>query len=397
MKRPSVLAATVGTSLRDNLLGVPEENSGWNTWLQQQPEGDRRRLEDGRSAVLRARRAAARSQWTEAGQALAELRDTARVAGAEACSIRGLLGEPMYEGVRRVFLLHSGTDEGRGCAEAIRAYLVASERVMAEPRVVEELQHFAADRFRVAGLRNLVRRLAEIARDHGVESMVVDGTGGYKAQIGVAAVFGQAFGVPVLYRFEAFDTSVELPPLPVKVDDSVVPEHLDLFRLGVMGEPELIDRVGRPLTEANEELARLRICLEGPETIDGVRYWGVSPVGEILYQRWLLAGTLSLKPATQQQPVRWGDHHKPPGLAEFAARLLREHQWIVSATPQSAAGRSGPDGVRVKLATTTTPVPPIECVYVKNNHPALLHLHTTAANRDEQEAALRELVRTDAG
>ncbi len=385
--------ATVGTSLLGNLRRLVRAAS-FESWLEEQPEGDRRELVAGRRALEEALAAANAGRFEDAGQALALLADSPRVLGAEASSLGALLANPRYQGVRRVVLLHSATADGSGAARAVRALLVARAGLLCDLVAVRELSHDRPDRFKVGGLRNLVSAVARVVREAGAEQVVLDATGGYKAQVAVVAVIGQAFGIPVVYRFEEFPDSIELPPLPVQVDDGMVADHLDLFMLDLAPRAVLEERCGGPLRDGNPAFARLRVCLEGPLTVDGEDVYGISPLGQLLYEHWQLrqeACAPDLPAAGQQRPPCWGQHHRPAGVEAFAERLLEECPWVRRLETRPAAGRSHGGGVSFRLAPGAGRVPTIECTYVSGNHPAVLVLHTTARSAREQEAALRWL------
>ncbi len=281
------LAVTTGTSLLTNLRRLAGAGGGFEGWIAGQPGEDRDLLRRERRALEAAVRAVEAGRWADAGQALAALGGTPRVLGAEISSLAFLLGEPAMGGLENVQLIHSDTAEGRGCAVAVQAYLAARERVMATLRAVPDLHHAPASRFRVAGLRNLVSILARAYRESG-GALAVDATGGYKAQIALAVLFGQAFQVPVFYRFEAFEAPMEFPPLPVRFDDGIVEEFLPLFERETVTASFLENLAGAPLGEENPRFARVRMLLEGPaEGEGGEPVWTVSPFGTLLHERWL--------------------------------------------------------------------------------------------------------------
>jgi hypothetical protein len=86
---------------------------------------------------------------------------------------------------------------------------------------VDQLQDARPRDFRTHGLRNLVRRLCEVLRNHTPAVCAINATGGYKAQIAVAVLLGQTLGVPVFYKHELFDEVIAFPPLPVAWDMDV--------------------------------------------------------------------------------------------------------------------------------------------------------------------------------
>jgi len=50
------------------------------------------------------------------------------------------------------------------------------------------------------------------------EAVLINATGGYKAQISFAGMIGQALGIPVCYMFESFNEVITLPPQPLSFD-----------------------------------------------------------------------------------------------------------------------------------------------------------------------------------
>src|SRR5438093_1489422 len=70
-------------------------------------------------------------------------------------------------------------------------------------------------------VRNLAKAVCQIIRDHGASSCAINATGGYKAQIAIAVLMGQALGVPVYYKHERFDEIIAFPPMPVALDFEV--------------------------------------------------------------------------------------------------------------------------------------------------------------------------------
>ena len=49
----------------------------------------------------------------------------------------------------------------------------------------------------------------------------INATGGYKAQIAIAVLLGQALGVPVYYKHELFSEIIAFPPMPIALDFEV--------------------------------------------------------------------------------------------------------------------------------------------------------------------------------
>ncbi len=283
--RRSVLVQTAGTSLISN-LGEPSLVADFERWVEGQPPAEHKLLTEHRPELVAAARALARRQFEEVAEQLAGIRGRVRVLGAETASLEALRGEGAYSGIRSVVLLHSDTPAGVAAAAVLQPLLARRFDLLVERRRVSDLVDTPASTFKVLGLRNLVQKLAEVVRQRGAADVVIDATGGFKAQIATAVTFGQAFGIPVLYLFERFAEIIEFPPLPVSVDVALATAHHDLLAAGAVSEASLVARFGAPLTEANARFAEFSICLAGPERGGEENVWAVSPMGQLLLELW---------------------------------------------------------------------------------------------------------------
>jgi len=136
-------------------------------------------------------------------------------ASAETNSLSRLL----HEGDRVVFL-HSQTDEGRQCAEALQRHFDGQRDYTATLVGVPDLT-YAESRFKMRGLRSLVATLISLIRKERASGreVLVNATGGFKAEIAYATLVGLLFDVPVYYIHEAFQDIIEMPPTPIGWDN----------------------------------------------------------------------------------------------------------------------------------------------------------------------------------
>lgn len=125
--------------------------------------------------------------------------------------------------------LHSETPESHLCAWALAEFF---ENRGHETRMVcvRDLSYREAD-FRL-GLRALVGALVACIREEQARGreVLINATGGFKAEGAYATLVGLLFNVPVYYIYEAFQRVVQMPPLPIDWDYSVIAEHEDLLR-----------------------------------------------------------------------------------------------------------------------------------------------------------------------
>lgn len=145
-------------------------------------------------------------------------------ASAETNSLSRLL-----QGGERIVFLHSQTSEGRLCAQALRRHY-ASRGISAEAQEVSDLT-YTESRFKMRGLRALVASLINLIREErrNKREVLINATGGFKAEIAYATVVGLLFDVPVYYIHEAFHDIIEMPPTPIGWDYSLLADHEEFF------------------------------------------------------------------------------------------------------------------------------------------------------------------------
>jgi CRISPR/Cas system-associated protein Csm6 len=96
--------------------------------------------------------------------------------------------------------------------------------------VMSKLQVNDKDSFNKEGLVNLINRLYSICDNYFTDT-VLNITGGYKAVIPYMTIFGQVNQVPVKYIFEDTDTLIEIPLLPLTLDNSLFDKYYMEFSL----------------------------------------------------------------------------------------------------------------------------------------------------------------------
>ena len=178
----------------------------------------------------------------------------------------------------RLAFVCSATPEGQGCAEALASHYEALGFASRVERV--DALHYDEGAFAHAGLRNLVGKLAELvdkARRDGT-TPVINATGGFKAEIAYATAVGLVMRVPIVYIHERFNDLVELPPIPIAWDHSMIANYEEFFEW-VDAEPRTTIEVEGWIAGFGHESEAIRQMLI--ETPDGCTY--LSPAGEAFY------------------------------------------------------------------------------------------------------------------
>lgn len=154
---------------------------------------------------------------------LCKINDSDRLCGAEINSVAGILSQGLLHDRFFHVILVSDTDDGNFVGTILQHYYSGScnkksSFQKAELHKVEGLTSDDAGRFKNVGLKNLVRQIVSIVRNYGADRILINATGGYKAQISFAGMIGQALGIPVCYMFEKFNEVITLPPQPFSFD-----------------------------------------------------------------------------------------------------------------------------------------------------------------------------------
>jgi putative CRISPR-associated protein (TIGR02619 family) len=258
-----ILLCTLGTSLfRPNL------------------ERLRREAQEGtlREDWLPLSEAYARGDWSAVALALTRIPASERVCGAEINSVASMIQRGHSPPDCGLLLFHSATQDGHAVSLILEQYYKAQGHSPVERIEVPDLQDEDAKRFRTHGLRNLVRKLCGTIRERSASACAINATGGYKAQIAVAVLVGQALGVPVYYKHEMFSEIIAFPPLPVSFD----------YEIWMQASGMLFDLDGsRELTPsrlyADDWDEKYESLIERVE-IDGQEYLELSPTGQIFHE-----------------------------------------------------------------------------------------------------------------
>ena len=259
MRPAHTVICTVGTSLfRPNLAGLRADD----------PEPNRQALA----------RAYAAGDWEAVAAGLGTHGPTDRLCGAEINSLASLVAKGYAAADANLVFCHSDTADGQAIGRILEVYFRRAGHSSVQARTITDLQDRDARLFRTRGLRNLAREVCKVIRDYGAASCAINATGGYKAQIAIAVLMGQALGVPVYYKHELFDEIIAFPPMPVALDFEA------WMRLSGLMLVLQADLQPADLVEDYPDDAETLESLVDRETVDGVDYLELSPTGQIFHE-----------------------------------------------------------------------------------------------------------------
>ena len=203
------------------------------------------------------------------------LRNTnAATASAETNSLSRIL-----EKNDNIVFLCSDTDSGRLCANALSTHYNNSKKYKASVKVIPDLT-YKESKFKVQGLRSFVSTLISLVREHKTSGEVlINATGGFKAEMAYANLIGLLFNVPVFYIHELFKDIIEMPAPPIGWNYSLIADNEVFF--------EWINECLRKTNDVNISLGKLPEAIRQEirfllEDEDGFTL--LSPTGEVFFE-----------------------------------------------------------------------------------------------------------------
>lgn len=234
---------------------------------------------------------------------------------AKASAETNSLSRLLREGDRIVFLC-SQTDDGQRCATALARHYRNAGHNVPDPVEVRDLT-YKESRFKLRGLRSLAATLIERIRDEqrAGREVLINATGGFKAEIAYATLVGLLFRVPVHYIHEAFRDIIDFPPVPIGWDYSLLADYQEFF--------EWVEADLRPTSKVDARLRGLspevRMLLEEEE---GFTF--LSPAGEAFYEAFRARLEEATTPIWLSKAARLTYDQAAPNLRALFDRALRK-------------------------------------------------------------------------
>jgi putative CRISPR-associated protein (TIGR02619 family) len=333
----NTLICTVGTSLFESNL----------KWLREKAKKFPDTVPNNWKALVEAYES---SNWKALAQELLEIKPSERVCGAEINAIEEIR-QKKWLSLEKLYFLVSDTPMGTNTGRVLTEYFKQRSDLKLKKndvayKTVEKLQDKMPKDFRTHGLRNLVRAIGEyLQRMGGTEKVAIDATGGYKAQIAIAVVIGQALNIPVYYKHERFSEIIDFPPMPVTLDYEILAEHADILTDFERNEVFSASELG----EISE---RLQVFLNEVE-IDGEPVYELNAIGQVYLTgfrlRYYQQRVELVKAENRKAPTFGDDHHYPTGFKDFVHKVWEENPWIITSQSISYAKQKAIKGIGFKV------------------------------------------------
>ena len=317
MPKPNTLLCTIGVSLfYPNLSNLAKEAQTDPILCKLAEAYSKAVKEQQRRIDEESERRVPDTEWMKVGTLLHQMEPTDRLCGAEINSVTDLLEQGSIE-QDRLHLFHSDTDDGEAIAKVLGSYFTPTAWNVNIHRV-EGLRDDAPDKFRTQGLRNLAKFFGEQVREARREnrSCAINATGGYKAQIAIAVLMGQALDIPVYYKHERFHAIIPFPPMPVALDFSLWERASGMFTVLAKGNAcEPWERFKDDWDERFEPLVN-RVPMDGQDCLE------LSATGQIFHETF--RSRFQESKATQLPRAAKHGEKEPPKLGEHAYNQAKD-------------------------------------------------------------------------
>ncbi len=283
------------------------------------------------------------SNWKGLVKELLKVEPSSRICGAEINTIEQARKKKWLK-LDNLILLVSDTEAGKNTGYVLKKYFESRgdlDLKQVEFRVVKKLQDAKPIDFKIHGLRNLVRVIGNVVQRFGQKSIAIDATGGYKAQIAVAVLIGQAIDIPVYYKHERFSEIIDFPPLPISLDYDILGRNSDIltdFERGKSYAKNEIDNFDE----------KLRVFLTEIE-IGGEPVFELNAIGQLYLTSFRLrhpkVATVKVLSDSERKEPAFRDDHYPIGFKDFVKKVWNENKWIKTCWSLPYRGQQAIKGV----------------------------------------------------
>ena len=313
MQKRTTLICTVGTSLLTNIKGLER--------MENLPQDKQEIYEAYMSG-----------NYEKLAKLLLKLDPKERICGAEINTIEEAKKKKWLD-IENIVFLVSDTKDGEITGNLLKSYYSKRKDMNVEVYVekVEKLQPESPKDFKKYGLRNLIRKIGDITSRSGSENVAIDATGGYKAQIALAVMFGQALGIPVYYKHESFGEIIDFPPMPVLLDYTLYGRYNHIFKK--LGRNNVLD--SKDFEEIEEtDREKMLVFVDSVEEKDGSLH-ELNAIGELYIEAFhhhIKKNNKKLTPLpdSKRKAPSISQHHFPNHFVEFVNKVWSENKWILT-------------------------------------------------------------------
>lgn len=315
-----------------------------------------------------------------------------RICGAEINTIEAAKTKKWLNIENLIFLV-SDTEAGRNTGDVLCNYYYNRkdlELKNIEVQEIEDLQDIEPKKFKTQGLRNLVRRIGDYLARFGLNNCTIDATGGYKAQIAIAVIIGQALDIPVYYKHEKFNEIIDFPPLPISLDFDLLGKNAHILSHFEKGNDIKYSELGN-----FDE--KLRVFLDEIE-VGSDNLFTFNAIGQLYLTTFRLRypKAVKLNPICddERKEPTFRDDHYPIGFKDFVNKVWSENRWIKTCWSLSYSGQKSIKGIEFYIKNENDENILIGTFQDKNNFGARYQLVLTDHSKESLNWAAEYLNRS---
>lgn len=293
-------------------------------------------------------------KWKLLAKLFQDINPSERICGAEINTIEESIKKKSVNLERIVFLV-SESEIGINTGEFLKYYYKQRQDLNLKEvsfQIIEGLQDHEPKKFKSTGLRNLVKIIGSLVNRLEPKGVAIDATGGYKAQIAIAVLIGQALNIPVYYKHERFNEIIDFPAMPISLDFDLLGENADILTALEAGSV----LQGKQLQIDERLLVFFDSIQEENQTLHEL-----NPVGQLYLTTFRLRypktkNLPNLDADGRTSPTFGDDHHYPNGFKDFVNKVWNENKWIKTCWSTSYHGQKSIKGIgfRVKNSNDTS-------------------------------------------
>mgnify|MGYP000933249546 CR=1 FL=1 len=314
---------------------------------------------------------------------------------AELNSIASIVKHQYLRVYERCVFLVSDSDEGRFIGAVLKDYIGSEKSPFhfqeVEFLVIKDLCDTDINRFRDRGLKNLVKLISKEVRCRGKDRILINATGGYKAQISFAGMIGQALGVTVAYMHEKFSDIIILPPLLLNLDMNFYLLYAEEFFALNRG-------TSIPKEHYLERDSRFESLIESLSN-KGEIFNTLSVSGQLFYEKFteifsgekekLLPTSSHCASEEKQRFFEDNNRGEHKGLAPYLDKICREP--FVQSVTTAYYSRDVAEGNSFRL-TSNCRAEQIEGIFSNGEGTTRFFITTTSQNESQRKACLNWLL-----
>ncbi|ACL70260.1 putative CRISPR-associated protein [Halothermothrix orenii] len=194
-----------------------------------------------------------------------------------------------YKNIKQyeIIFICSDTLAGKVVTDILMDYIIESKFNYTDikTKLIKKLQVQNKARFEKSGVHNLIEYINTMVNNTGSNNLILNITGGYKSVVPYMTIMGYVNEIPVYYIFEETNELIELPLIPIKVDEELFKKYMceihQIMDKGVINK-DLLEQILNKVDWNDKQLIKTRLLQNDLQEPD---YYYPSPITRIFWEK----------------------------------------------------------------------------------------------------------------